>query len=382
MALQSGFHNHQHLNNNNNNNNSNNNIQKHSSAFANQLQISSSIPSQFLWPEKDLVPAQHELQEPLVDLHGYFKGEKEATRHAANLVRSSCLHHGFFQVINHGVDPDMIKLAHLCAKAFFVLPVTEKLRGEPLPGSRFGYSIAHSSRYSTRLPWKETITFGFPYDNSDGVVVGFFESKFGKEFEDIGRVFQKYSEAMKKLSLVLVELLGISLGVDGAYFKEFYKDGSAIVRANCYPICPEPGLTLGVGPHNDPTSLTILHQDQVGGLELFVDNKWKSIRPRNDAFVINIGDTFSAITNGIYKSCLHRAIVNKHQDRISLTYFLNPREDKVVKPPEDLISREEPRKYPDFTWFDFMDYTFKHYRADGATFQNFTNWLSSFNPSN
>lgn len=98
---------------------------------------------------------------------------------------------------------------------------------------------------------------------------------------------------MKKLSLVLVELIGISLGVDGNYFQEFYKDGSAIMRANWYPVCPEPGLTLGVGPHNDPTSLTILHQDQVGGLEIFVDNKWKSIPPRNDAFVINIGDTFS-----------------------------------------------------------------------------------------
>lgn len=106
-------------------------------------------------------------------------------------------------------------------------------------------------------------------------------------------VFQKYCEALKKLSLVLMEIIGISLELDGNYFKKFYEDGGAIVRANCYPICPEPGLTLGVGPHHDPTSLTILHQDDVGGLEVLVDDKWKSVRPRNDAFVINIGDTFS-----------------------------------------------------------------------------------------
>lgn len=165
MAMQWGFHNHNHI------------------------QISSrGIPSQYLWPEKDLIPARHELQESHIDLHGYFKGDKEATRHAANLIRSSCLHHGFFQVINHGVDSDLIKLAHEYAKAFFVLPVAEKLKGEALPGSRFGYSIAHSSRYSSKLPWKETITFGFPYisSESDGVVVGFFQSKYGKEFEDIG----------------------------------------------------------------------------------------------------------------------------------------------------------------------------------------------------
>ena len=98
---------------------------------------------------------------------------------------------------------------------------------------------------------------------------------------------------MEKLSLALMEILGASLGLDQAYFKEFYEDGGAIMRANCYPICPEPGLTLGVGPHRDPTSLTILHQDQVGGLEVLVDDQWKSIQPRNDAFVVNIGDTFS-----------------------------------------------------------------------------------------
>lgn len=98
---------------------------------------------------------------------------------------------------------------------------------------------------------------------------------------------------MKKLSLVLMEVIGISLGVNQAYFKEFFEDGNAIMRANCYPICPNPSLTLGVGPHNDPTSLTILHQDEVGGLEVFIDNQWKLVRPRNDALVINIGDTFA-----------------------------------------------------------------------------------------
>lgn len=83
------------------------------------------------------------------------------------------------------------------------------------------------------------------------------------------------------------------------------------------------------------------------------------------------------MTNGIYKSCLHRVIVNEVQDRISLTYFLNPKDDKVVKPPKELISNEEPRKYPDFTWDDYKNYTFKQYRSDGATFDNFVNWILS-----
>jgi len=50
---------------------------------------------------------------------------------------------------------------------------------------------------------------------------------------------------------------------------------------------------LGTGPHCDPTSVTILHQDLVGGLHVFADNKWKMVPPRLDAFVVNIGDTFT-----------------------------------------------------------------------------------------
>lgn len=97
---------------------------------------------------------------------------------------------------------------------------------------------------------------------------------------------------MRRLSLVILELLEVSLGVERFHYRKFFEGGSSIMRCNLYPPCNSPGLTLGTGPHCDPTSLTILHQDEVGGLQVFADNKWQAIRPRPDAFVINIGDTF------------------------------------------------------------------------------------------
>lgn len=100
---------------------------------------------------------------------------------------------------------------------------------------------------------------------------------------------------MNGLSLGIMELLGKSLGVEGDYFKNFFKDNDSIMRLNFYPPCQKPHLTLGTGPHCDPTSLTILHQDQVGGLQVFVDNQWRLIAPNFDAFVVNIGDTFMVI---------------------------------------------------------------------------------------
>lgn len=105
-------------------------------------------------------------------------------------------------------------------------------------------------------------------------------------------VYQKYCEAMKEVALAIMELLGISLGVQPLHYKHFFQDGSSIMRCNYYPPCKEPSLAFGTGPHCDPTSLTILHQDQVGGLEVFANNKWRSVRPRPDTLVVNIGDTF------------------------------------------------------------------------------------------
>lgn len=106
------------------------------------------------------------------------------------------------------------------------------------------------------------------------------------------KVYREYCEAMCKLSLGIMELLGMSLGVGRRHFKEFFQGNDSIMRLNYYPPCQRPDLALGTGPHCDPTSLTILHQDQVGGLQVFVDGKWHSISPNPNAFVVNIGDTF------------------------------------------------------------------------------------------
>ena len=106
------------------------------------------------------------------------------------------------------------------------------------------------------------------------------------------KVYQDYCNAMSTLSLGIMELLGMSLGVSRGHFREFFEKNESIMRLNYYPPCQNPDQTLGTGPHCDPTSLTILHQDSVGGLQVFVDDQWHSITPNFNAFVVNIGDTF------------------------------------------------------------------------------------------
>lgn len=84
---------------------------------------------------------------------------------------------------------------------------------------------------------------------------------------------------------------------------------------------------------------------------------------------------FQALSNGIYKSCLHRAVVNNSTPRKSLAFFLSPKMDKVVRSPEALIEKDGARNFPDFTWSTFLEFTQKHYRSDMNTLEAFAHWL-------
>ncbi|CAO2182127.1 unnamed protein product [Urochloa humidicola] len=335
------------------------------------------IPAPFVWPRSDARPASAaELDVPVVDV-GVLRrnnGDAAGLRRAAAQVAAACASHGFFQVRGHGVGAGLARAALDGATDFFRLPLAEKQRARRVPGTVSGYTSAHADRFASKLPWKETLSFSF-HDGAAAspVVVDYFAGTLGPDFEPMGRVYQRYCEEMKALSLTIMELLEVSLGVERGYYRDFFEDSRSIMRCNYYPPCPEPERTLGTGPHCDPTALTILLQDDVGGLEVLVDGEWRPVRPVPGAMVINIGDTFMALSNGRYKSCLHRAVVNRRQERRSLAFFLCPREDRVVRPPP---ATGAPRRYPDFTWADLMRFTQRHYRADTRTLDAFTTWLS------
>ncbi|KHN04099.1 gibberellin 20 oxidase 1-D-like [Glycine soja] len=336
----------------------------------------SNIPSQFIWPDHEkpcLTPP--ELHIPPIDLKAFLSGDPQAVSAICAEANEACKKHGFFLVVNHGVDRKLIAQAHKLIDDFFCMQLSQKQKAQRKIGEHCGYANSFMGRFSSKLPWKETLSFHYSADKSSKSVEDYFLNVMGEDFRKFGSVFQEYCEAMSKLSLGIMELLGMTLGVGRECFRDFFEGNESVMRLNYYPPCQKPELALGTGPHCDPTSLTILHQDQVEGLQVFVDGRWYSVAPKEDAFVVNIGDTFMALSNGLFKSCMHRAVVNNKIVRKSLAFFLCPNRDKVVTPPEDLISNENPRTYPDFTWPSLLEFTQKHYRSDTETLDAFSRWL-------
>lgn len=92
-----------------------------------------------------------------------------------------------------------------------------------------------------------------------------------------------------------MELIALSLGLPRKRFNGYFEDDqTSFVRLNYYPPCPSPDLALGVGRHKDSGALTVLAQDDVGGLEVKrkTDGQWIRVKPTPHAYIINIGDIF------------------------------------------------------------------------------------------
>lgn len=103
---------------------------------------------------------------------------------------------------------------------------------------------------------------------------------------------EEYGRAMEKLAFELLQTIALSLNLPATRLNGYFQEQTSFVRLNHYPPCPYPDLALGVGSHKDSGALTILAQDDVGGLEVKrrFDGEWVSVRPVPNSFVINVGD--------------------------------------------------------------------------------------------
>lgn len=104
----------------------------------------------------------------------------------------------------------------------------------------------------------------------------------------------EYSENVHKMGVTLFELLSEALGLKPDHLIGLDCAKGHLVLSHYYPPCPEPELTMGTSKHSDPDFLTILLQDQIGGLQVLYENQWIDVPPVPGALVVNIGDLLQA----------------------------------------------------------------------------------------
>lgn len=303
----------------------------------------SSIPERFV---RDMIerpklatvttPSSCNLNIPVVDLSKILNSQDEILK-----LSSSCEEWGFFQVINHGIDLDLLEKMEKIAMEFFMLPLEEKQKYPMAPGTVQGYGQAFVFSEDQKLDWCNMFALG--------VEPHFIRNPklWPTKPLDFSETVDIYSREIRKLCKNLLKYIAISLGLNDDIFEEMFGVAVQAVRMNYYPACPRPDLVLGLSPHSDGSALTVLQQGKCSsvGLQILKDNAWVPVQPIPNALVINIGDTIEVLTNGRYKSVEHRAVTHQEKDRLSIVTFYAPSYEIELGPLPELVDENNPCKY-------------------------------------
>ncbi|XP_027098866.1 gibberellin 2-beta-dioxygenase 8-like [Coffea arabica] len=264
-----------------------------------------------------MMMVQEECELPLIDL-GVLITSESSSDEASKLecmakIAKASSEWGFFQVVNHGVSSELLRKMREEQIKLFRAPFEKKASSGLLNNSyRWGTPTATCPK---QFSWSEA--FHIPLAKISD------QASYG-DFTSLREVMVEYAEAMQGVAKLLAGVLAMKMGRPKQVLEEICDENTCFLRLNRYPACPISPEIFGLVPHTDSDFLTILHQDEVGGLQLMKDSKWVAVKPNADALIVNIGDLFQAWSNDAYKSVEHKVMVKRKVERFSIAYFLCP----------------------------------------------------------
>lgn len=187
------------------------------------------------------------------------------------------------------------------------------------------------------------------------------------EYRSFSEVIEAYKMEMNTLVNKLMWLILGSLGITKGDIKWAgptgdLKEACPVLQLNSYPACPDPGRAMGLAAHTDSTLLTILHQNNTSGLQVQKEGTgWVTVPPIRGALVVNVGDLLHILSNGLYSSVVHRAVVNKTQHRLSIAYLYGPPSNVRISPLSKLTDSFHPPLYRTVTWSEYLRTKAKHF---------------------
>ena len=276
---------------------------------------------------------------PVLDISPLLS-RADSVGHLADQIRVACREWGFFYVVGHDVDLQLIQQLEQVSQQFFAMGLEDKLAIRMERGGRAwrGYFPLGDELTSGQPDQKEGLYFGAELDEDDPRVRAGLPLHGRNLFPEIAGFRETvlgYLTAMTRLGHTLMEGIALSLGFDTAYFADRYtRDPFILFRIFHYPPLTSQAAesTWSVGEHTDYGILTILLQDTVGGLQVKSPAGWIAAPPLPGSFVCNIGDMLDRMTGGVYRSTPHRVLNKSTSGRLSYPFFFDPSFDSEVRP--------------------------------------------------
>jgi isopenicillin N synthase-like dioxygenase len=221
-------------------------------------------------------------------------------------------------------------------RRFFALDAREKATIAMARGGRAwrGYFAVGDELTSGRPDRKEGLYFGAELDARVRAPLH-GANLFPAQVPELREAVLAYIGALTAVGHALMTGVALSLGLAPSYLRERYTyDPLVLFRIFNYPAAPVPEAddAWGVGEHTDYGLLTILLQDETGGLQVKAPGGWIEAPPLPGSFVCNVGDMLDRLTNGLYRSTPHRVRNTSGRDRLSFPFFFDPSWDARIVP--------------------------------------------------
>jgi isopenicillin N synthase-like dioxygenase len=266
---------------------------------------------------------------PVIDIGDLVAGAPGQWR-TAEALGQACRESGFFYVAAHGVDEALRARLATLSREFFAQDLKTKLGIEMARGGRAwrGYFPIGAELTSGRPDQKEGLYFGEELPADHPLVRAGTPMHGPNLFPTVPEGFREcvleYLAKLTQLGHRLMAGIALSLDLDESYFADRCTSPPlTLFRIFNYPAPRDPTL-WGVGEHTDYGLLTILLQDDTGGLEVRSHSTWVAAPPIANTFVCNIGDMLDRMTRGLYRSTPHRVRNRALRDRLSFPFFFDP----------------------------------------------------------
>ncbi len=292
---------------------------------------------------------------PSVDLNRWMNGSPADRTQLAAELRIICHEIGFFYLVNHGVSEAFLDQHMERLRAFFGLPEEHKQTLDKAHSPQFrGWEALGSELTNNQVDYREQIDIGPerpPLENPEPYymrLVGYNQWPDVALLPGFQEIATEYLEKMTVVARQLLALMSVSLGLPESVIEDrFGSEPESHIKLVRYPPTGEHGY--GVGAHKDSGYLTLLLQDDCGGLEIQTQQgEWIPATPVRGSLVINIGELLQQMTHHYYVATPHRVINAGAKVRYSSAYFYCPDLDSNLDPlplASELIERAQNSEY-------------------------------------
>ena len=266
---------------------------------------------------------------PVIDMTALFGRDPAARGAAATAIKSACEDDGFFYVVGHGIATATLRRLETEARGFFDLPTADK---QTIAMARGGVA------WRGWFPLCGELTSGRP-DSKEGLYLG---EELGPDDPRVAAGWpmhganlwpaaapglrpaaEAFFDGASAAAAALMQGVSLALGLDDRFFaRQYLQRPTRLFRIFNYP--PTPPEAWGVGEHTDYGLLTLLAQDDAGGLEVRARDGWRTAPPIPGALICNIGDMLERLTGGRFVSTPHRVVNRSDRARLSFPFFYDP----------------------------------------------------------